>query len=110
MATDATRFSNDKNYPYWPADFIQNPMAGIAGRMNTDGIARAAVDCRIPPANGMTRDLTVIPFVNVSTAKVDALAVKGFSPISGRAVGPGLFDLMSYSITTTGQGQKAVAE
>jgi hypothetical protein len=107
MAKDATRFSNDRNYPYWPADFMQNPMAGIAGRQNADGIVWAAVDCRIPPANGMTHDLQVVPYVNVSTAKVDALAVKGFAPISGRGPGAGLFDLMAYSVSTTGQGKAA---
>jgi hypothetical protein len=88
-------------YPYWPANFVQNPMRGIAGRQNVDGIARVATDCRIPPANGMTHDLNVIPFVNVGVAVVDARAVVGFRPISGRGYGPGLFDLMAYSVATT---------
>jgi hypothetical protein len=94
-------------YPYWPANFRQRAFS-IAGRQNEDGIVRmAAGDCKIPPANGMTHDINVIPFPNVRVAVIDARAVAGFSPISGRAAGPGLFNLMAYSLTTTGQGQKA---
>jgi hypothetical protein len=94
-------------FPYWPANFIQNPMLGIAGRQNVDGIARAAVDCRIPPANGMTHDLNVIPFINVSRSITDSVAVKGFAPISGRGSGPGLFDLMAFSVANTGKTGEA---
>jgi hypothetical protein len=89
-------------YPYWPANFRQDVMRGIAGRQNVDGIERAAIDCRIPPANGMTHDLDAIPFVNVGVAVIDARAVAGFNPISGRGAGPGLFDLMAYSVATIG--------
>jgi len=95
------------SYPYWPANFMQNPMTGIAGRMNIDKINRAAVDCRIPPANGMTHDLNVIPYPNVGVAVIDARAVAGFRPISGRGAGPGLFDLMAFSVATTGGGKEA---
>jgi len=93
-------------FPYWPANFQQNPFL-IAGRQNVMGLARAAIDCRIPPANGMTHDLNVIPFINVGISVIDARAVAGFSPISGRGAGPGLFDLMAYSLATTGQKGQA---
>jgi hypothetical protein len=90
------------SYPYWPANFRQSAFL-IAGRQNVDGIARAAIDCRIPPSNGMTHDLTVIPFIDVPVSKIDAETVAGFRPISGRGIGPGLIELMQYSVATTGQ-------
>jgi len=87
-------------YPYWPANFIQNPFA-IAGRQAADGINRVALDYKIPPANGMTHNINVIPFPSITVMKIDSVAVAGFSPISGRGSGAGLMEMMAASIAAT---------
>ena len=88
-------------FPYWPANFMQRPYT-IAGRQALAGLLNVSRDCRIPPSNGMTHDVNVIPFINVGTAVIDAKAVAGFRPISGRGQGAGLMDLMLYSVQNTG--------
>ena len=93
-------------FPYWPANFMQRPF-NIPGRQLAAGLLNVAKDCRIPPSNGMTHDVNVIPLINVGTAVIDAKAVAGFRPISGRGPGPGLMDLMAYSINTTGGVKEA---
>jgi hypothetical protein len=88
------------SYPYWPANFKQNPFA-IVGRQVAIGLDRLNIDCRIPPSNGMIHDINTIIFPRVTVAKIDAQAVAGFNQISGRGSGPGLMELMSQSIAAT---------